>query len=280
MAEVMSIGSTYRSPRVLSKKNGNGAVEPTAVVRFAEFEADLRTGELFRGKKKIRLQEKPFQILRALVESPGQLVSNEELRHRLWSTNVFVDFDRGLKTAISKLRRALGDSGAHPRLVETLPRRGYRLVAPLTAPRNHPPPAAVERQDRIKLAVLPFDNLSADPGLEYFSDGMTQEIIFHLARLHPRRLGVIARTSAMRYKHAGKTVEQIGGELGVDHVLEGSVRRAGKRVRITTQLIQVGDQTPLWLEIYDHEFRDVLALQSRVAEAIAREIKSNLTLQD
>lgn len=280
MAEVMSIGSTYRPPRVLSKKNCNGAVESAVVVRFAEFEADLRTGELFRGKKKIRLQEKPFQILRALVESPGQLVSNEELRHRLWSTNVFVDFDRGLKTAISKLRRALGDSGAHPRLVETLPRRGYRLVAPLTAPRNHAPPAAVEHHDRIKLAVLPFDNLSADPGLEYFSDGMTQEIIFHLARLHPRRLGVIARTSAMRYKHAGKTVEQIGGELGVDHVLEGSVRRAGKRVRITTQLIQVGDQTPLWLEIYDHEFRDVLALQSRVAEAIAREIKSNLTLQD
>jgi len=280
MAEVMSIGSTYRSSRVLSKRNGNGAAESTAVVRFADFEADLRTGELFRGKKKIRLQEKPFQILRALVESPGELVSNEELRRRLWSTNVFVDFDRGLKTAISKLRRALGDSGAHPRLVETLPRRGYRLVAPLTTPRNHQQPAAVEHHDRIKLAVLPFDNLSADAGLEYFSDGMTQEIIFHLARLHPRRLGVIARTSAMRYKHAGKTVEQIGSELGVDHVLEGSVRRAGKRVRITTQLIQVGDQTPLWLEIYDHEFRDVLALQSRVAEAIAREIKSNLTLQD
>jgi len=279
MAEVMSTGSTDRPPRVLSKRNGNGVVELTAVVRFAEFEADLRTGELFRGKKKIRLQEKPFQILRALVESPGQLVSNDELRRRLWSTNVFVDFDRGLKTAISKLRRALGDSGAHPRLVETLPRRGYRLVAPLTTPRNHQS-SAVEHHDRIKLAVLPFDNLSADAGLEYFSDGMTQEIIFHLARLHPRRLGVIARTSAMRYKHAGKTVEQIGSELGVDHVLEGSVRRAGKRVRITTQLIQVGDQTPLWLEIYDHEFRDVLALQSRVAEAIARELKANLTLQD
>jgi TolB-like protein len=280
MAEVMSIGSAYRQRRLLSKRNGSYVADSTAVVRFAEFQADLQTGELFRGKQKIRLQEKPFQILRALIECPGKMVSNEELRRRLWSNNVFVDFDRGLKTAISKLRRALGDSAAHPRLVETLPRRGYRLVAPLAMPRPSHEATAAPRRDRIKLAVLPFDTLSADPGLEYFSDGMTQEIIFHLARLHPRRLGVIARTSAMRYKHAGKTVEQIGGELGVDHVLEGSVRRAGKRVRITVQLIQVGDQTPLWLEMYDHEFRDLLTLQSHVAEAIAREIKSNLTLSD
>lgn len=280
MAEVMSIGTVYRQRRLLGKKDGVHAVDSNAVVRFGEFQADLHTGELFRGKQKIRLQEKPFQILRALIECPGQMVSNEELRQRLWSNDVFVDFDRGLKTAISKLRRALGDSAAHPRLVETLPRRGYRLVAPLAMPRNSHDVAASPRRDRIKLAVLPFDTLSADPGLEYFSDGMTQEIIFHLARLHPRRLGVIARTSAMRYKHAGKTVEQIGGELGVDHVLEGSVRRAGKRVRITAQLIQVGDQTPLWLEMYDHEFRDLLTLQSQVAGAIAREIKSNLTLHD
>jgi len=274
MAGIMSIGSAYRQRRLSGKKD---ALEPRAVVRFAGFQADLQTGELFRGKQKIRLQEKPFQILRALIECPGRMVSNEELRTRLWSNNVFVDFDRGLKTAISKLRRALGDSAAHPRLVETLPRRGYRLVAPL-APRDSSDVATAS--SRIKLAVLPFDTLSADPGLEYFSEGMTQEIIFHLARLHPRRLGVIARTSAMRYKHAGKTVEQIGAELGVDHVLEGSVRRAGKRVRITVQLIQVGDQTPLWLEMYDQEFRDLLTLQSHVAEAIAREIKSNLTLPD
>lgn len=275
MAEIMSIGSAYR--RLPGKKGGASAADSKAVVRFAEFQADLQTGELFRGKQKIRLQEKPFQVLRALIECPGQMVSNEDLRHRLWSNDVFVDFDRGLKTAISKLRRALGDSAAHPRLVETLPRRGYRLVAPLAVPRESREAAAAHR---IKLAVLPFDTLSADPGLDYFSDGVTQEIIFHLARLHPRRLGVIARTSAMRYKHAGKTVEQIGAELGVDHVLEGSVRRAGKRVRITVQLIQVGDQTPLWLEMYDQEFRDLLTLQSHVAEAIAREIKSNLTLAD
>ncbi|HEV2424908.1 MAG TPA: winged helix-turn-helix domain-containing protein [Terriglobia bacterium] len=280
MAEVMSIGSAFRQRRILNRRERAYAAESTAVVRFAEFQADLQTGELFRGKQKIRLQEKPFQILRALIECPGQMVSNEELRRRLWSNNVFVDFDRGLKTAISKLRRALGDSAAHPRLVETLPRRGYRFVAPLAMPREFHSAAVAPRPDRIKLAVLPFDTLSAAPGLDYFSDGMTQEIIFHLARLHPRRLGVIARTSAMRYKHAGKTVEQIGRELGVDHVLEGSVRREAKRVRITVQLIQVGDQTPLWLEMYDEEFRDLLALQTHVAGSIAREIKSNLTLPD
>lgn len=277
----MPINGADRQRRVLSKRDGGGSsLSSNGLVHFAEFRADLQTGEVFRGKRKIRLQEKPFQILRALIEWRGQMVTHDELRRRLWSTDVFVDFDRGLKTAISKLRRALGDSAAHPRLVETLPRRGYRLVAPLGSLPDHDDPPAATARDRIKLAVLPFDNLSADPGLEYFSDGMTQEIIFQLARLHPRRLGVIARTSAIRYKHTGKSVEQIGSELGVDHVLEGSVRRAGKRVRITTQLIHTGDQMPLWLEIYDREFRDVLALQSRVAELIASEIKAHLTLQD
>jgi TolB-like protein len=278
MNELMSISRVYRPGRLFGARESASAL-PCTIVRFGEFQANLQTGELFKRKRKIHLQEKPFQILRALVERHGQMVTQEELRRRLWSTDVFVDFNRGLKTAISKLRRALGDSAANPRLVETLPRRGYRFVARVepSAPSSEPP---APFHDRIKLAVLPFESLSADPNQEYFSDGVTQEIIFHLARLHPRRLGVIARTSAMRYKGAGKSVEQIGGELGVDHILEGSVRRAGKRVRITVQLIHVGDQTPLWLEIYDHEFRDVLALQSRVAQAIASEIRANLPLAE
>lgn len=260
--------SVERSLSSLSRGEQTSSGAPT--VRFGVFVADLWTGELFKRARKIRLQEKPFQILKALLERPGQMVTREELRQTLWPTGVFVDFDRGLKTAISKLRRALGDSAENPQLVETLPRRGYRFLAQLK------PATDSVGYERMKLAVLPFENLSSNLDQEYFSDGVTEEIISQLGRRHPKWLRVIARTSAMRYKRSSKSVEEIGRELDVRHVLEGSVRRAGSRVRITAQLVHVGDQTPVWTESYDHELDDELALQSQVAEAIARQIRATL----
>src|SRR5215472_10179147 len=141
----------------------------TAVtVRFREFRANLWTGEVFKRRRRIHLQEKPFQILKTLLEHHGEMVTREELRQRLWSEDVFVDFDRGLKTAISKLRRALGDSAERPRLVETLPRRGYRFVAPVESPS---PDESEEQSGRVMLAVLPFKVLSPDGGQEYLSEG-------------------------------------------------------------------------------------------------------------
>jgi TolB-like protein/DNA-binding winged helix-turn-helix (wHTH) protein/Tfp pilus assembly protein PilF len=133
---------------------------------------------------------------------------------------------------------------------------------------------------KILLAVLPFENLSGDPQQEYFSSGLTEEMITQLGDLEPNRLGVIARTSAMQYKGARKDTRQIGRELGVDYILEGSVRREGDRVRITAQLIQVKDQTHLWAKDYDRNLRDILALQSDVASSIAREIKLKLTSEE
>ena len=130
------------------------------------------------------------------------------------------------------------------------------------------------------IAVLPFENLSGDSQQEYFSSGLTEEMITQLGDLEPNRLGVIARTSAMQYKGAKKDTRQIGRELGVDYILEGSVRREGDRVRITAQLIQVKDQTHLWAKDYDRNLRDILALQSDVAGAIAREIKLKLTSEE
>jgi TolB-like protein/DNA-binding winged helix-turn-helix (wHTH) protein/Tfp pilus assembly protein PilF len=130
---------------------------------------------------------------------------------------------------------------------------------------------------KIMLAVLPFENLSGDSQQEYFSTGLTEEMITQLGDIEPNRLGVIARTSAMQYKGAKKDARQIGRELGVDYILEGSIRREGDRVRITAQLIQVKDQTHLWAKDYDRNLRDILALQSDVASAIAREIKLKLT---
>lgn len=135
-------------------------------------------------------------------------------------------------------------------------------------------------QQKIMLAVLPFSNLSSDPQQEYFSNGLTEEMITQLGDLEPNRLGVIARTSSMQYKGTKKDTRQIGRELGVDYILEGSVHREGDRVRITAQLIQTKDQTHLWARDYDRNLRDILLLQSDVAGAIAREIKLKLTPEE
>jgi len=129
---------------------------------------------------------------------------------------------------------------------------------------------------RVMLAVLPLENLSADAEQEFFADGMTEELITHLGRLQPKRLGVIARTSAMRYKKTAKSIEEIGRELGVEYVVEGSVRRAGDRLRITTQLIQVSDQSHLWAETYDRRMADVFELQDEVAAAVAKALEVEL----
>src|SRR2546429_412815 len=141
------------------------------------------------------------------------------------------------------------------------------------------PRHAVSPGDKIMLAVLPFENLTGDPRQEYLSDGLTEEMITQLGRMHPERLGVIARTSAMQYKNTQKGMDQIGRELGVAYVLEGSLRRAGDHVRVSAQLIQVRDQTHLWAESYERDLRDILALQNDVAQAIARQIEIKLTPQ-
>jgi TolB-like protein/DNA-binding winged helix-turn-helix (wHTH) protein/Tfp pilus assembly protein PilF len=138
-------------------------------------------------------------------------------------------------------------------------------------PRAQPP------DGKIMLAVLPFQNLTGDPSQEYFSDGFTEEMITALGGLQPERLGVIARTSAMKYKHTDKAVDQIGRELGVQYVLEGSVRRDAGRTRISAQLIQVKDQSHLWAETYQRDLRDIFRVQNEVAEAIAGQIRLRLT---
>lgn len=239
-------------------------------MRFDTFELDLASGELCRGETPLRLQPQPLKVLVLLASRAGQLVSREDLQKEIWTDDTFVDFDQGLNYCIRQIRAALCDNAATPRFVETVPRRGYRFVAPLqTVPTPH--------ARRVMLAVLPFRNLSGDPEQEYFSDGLTEEMIAQLGRLNPDRLGVIARTSAMRYKHADTSIEVIGRELAVSHVLEGSVRRSASRVRVTAQLIRVSDQTHLWAQSFERAIHDILSLQSDVAHAIATEIGVQLT---
>jgi len=174
------------------------------IVRFGVFEADLDAGELRKHGLKIRLPEQAFQVLAMLAERPGEIVTRAELRERLWPGRAYVDFERGLNKAVNRLRSALGDSGTNPRFVGTATRRGYRLLAPIATESVQAPSAA---RQRIRLAVLPFENVGGDPEQEFFSDGLTEEMISELGRLSPGRLGIIARTSAMQYKHSGKRID-------------------------------------------------------------------------
>jgi TolB-like protein/tetratricopeptide (TPR) repeat protein len=236
-------------------------------VRFAAFAVDLPSGELRKHGVKVRLQEQPFQMLLVLLERPGEVVTREELRKKLWPGDTFVDFDHSLATAVKKLRRALGDSAAHSQFIETLPRRGYRFIATLEA---------APRAGKPILAVLPFENLTGDAGQEYFSDGITEEMIARLGRLHPQRLGVIARASSIRYKNTDKDVDQIGRELGADYVLTGSVRRAGGRVRIAVELVQVKDRTHLWADSFEGDRVNGVTIHGEVARHIARSLQVEL----
>lgn len=259
----MSVGAMPKNPRI---------------VRFAAFEVNLDSGELRRQGVKLRLPEQAFQVLAMLLEHAGEVVRREELRDRLWPRETFVDFDHGLNKAINRLREVLNDSAGTPRFIETVARRGYRLIAPISA--GAPPRGALRAPSKLRLVVLPFENLSADPGQEFFSDGLTEEMISELGRLNPTRLGVIARTSAMQYKHTPKRIDEIGRELEVDYILEGSVRRAESRVRITVQLIHAADQTHLWAESFNRELADIFQVQHEIARRVAASLAFELLPKD
>jgi TolB-like protein/DNA-binding winged helix-turn-helix (wHTH) protein/Flp pilus assembly protein TadD len=307
------------------------AAQPFRRFKFGVFEADLRTGELTKLGKRVRLQEQPFQLLAMLLERPGELVIREELRERLWPKTI-VDFDHGLNKAISKVREALGDSAENPRFVETVASRGYRFLADVAVVQGAQPataagdlatyetpdvPRPIDASASAKssthafgwrlsgvvtalalavflswlfyswrhplpaihsLAVLPLANLSNDASQDYFADGMTDELITHLGQISAIR--VISRTSAMTYKSVRKPLAEIARELNVDAVVEGSVLRSGERVRIAAQLIQVPADKHIWAESYEGDFRDTLALQSRVARSIAQQIRATLNRQE
>jgi TolB-like protein/DNA-binding winged helix-turn-helix (wHTH) protein/Tfp pilus assembly protein PilF len=283
----------------------------TGTVRFGVFELDCQTGELRKQGVKVRLQGQPIEVLKRLLENPGELVTREDLRKRLWPADTFVDFDQALNNSVQRIREALGDSAQSPRFIETIPKRGYRFVGSASSPQAEP--ATRSRTEKPKkshrtayltfaallilagvgmvmlvlrwqqnrrlqqirtMAVLPLENLSGDPTQEYFADGITDELITEVAHLHPLR--VISRTSVMRYKGTRKPLPEIARELGVDAVLEGSVTRSGSQVRVTAQLIEARTDTHLWSGEYAREMRDIISLQREVAGDIAHQIRLHL----
>jgi TolB-like protein/Tfp pilus assembly protein PilF len=240
---------------------------------FGAYRLDVQSRMLFRAGEHVALPPKVAELLVALVEAEGRVLTREQLLQRLWPDTVVEE--GSLTSHISMLRKALGESLKGQDFIETLPKRGYRFVAPVKQAAYQ----AVDRGvERAMLVVLPFENLTAGgERYDYFSDGLTEEMITELARLSPEHLGVIARTSAMQFKSTTKSIAQIGSELGVSHVLEGSVRRVGERVRITAQLIRVSDESHLWAQSYERGLHDVLEVQAEVARAVAGEIQIKLT---
>jgi len=320
-----------------------GTTASTRIIRFGVFEVDLNAAELRKSGLRVKLPEQPFQILTVLLEKPGELVTREELRNRLWQSDTFVDFDHGVNNAVMRLREVLGDSSDSPRFIETLPRRGYRFIAhvdesPWLLPSSTPQQPDAQRQassttenqpaspasptlssasrrpyfkqrqkfmvggvvaivllasalawlkirpvgtdvrQSTSIVVLPLENLSGDEEQNYFADGMTDDLIANLAKI--RSLRVISRSTAMAYKRTRKPLSEIAQELHVDAVVEGTVLRAGDRVRITAELVQVSTDRHLWADTYEGQIGDVLALQNRVSSAIVNEIRVNLSPQD
>jgi TolB-like protein/DNA-binding winged helix-turn-helix (wHTH) protein len=235
---------------------------PSGTIRFGPFEVDGGARVLRKRGLRIKLRRQSFDILSALLEHPGETVTREELRGRLWPETVFVDFEDSLNSAVKRLRSALGDSAITPQYIETIPRVGYRFMA-------RADPAAKAGGGVFRMLVLPFSNLSGEPAQDYLSDGLTEEVTGELSLLDPS-LAVIARTSAMHYKGSRKGIAAIAGELNLDYVLEGSVRWSEGRVRVAAQLIDARRETHLWANRFEGELTDFVHFQCEIAEAVAR----------
>ncbi|HVN07724.1 MAG TPA: winged helix-turn-helix domain-containing protein [Patescibacteria group bacterium] len=299
-------------------------------VRFGAFEANLRTRKLYRGNEVVRLQEKPFQVLTALLERAGSVVTREEIRARVWPDDDYLDFDGNLNTALNKLRRALGDLREQPAFIRTIPRTGYLFIAPVavlpeevaaessvelsepTAP--IPPPektmetsaVAEARHSAVRwtylalgvllcglgaltlrflwpysswasrpvtgravLLVLPIESPGGDSSSADFADGLSDALITRMSGVNSKDLGVIARTTAAQYRNAHKTAEQIGRELHVDYLLEGTVRRDAQRERVFLWLVRTSDQAPVWAETYDRGAQGALSAEDEISAHVA-----------
>ena len=253
---------------------------------FADHTLDIARRELRRGAEPIALEPQVFDLLAYLVQSRDRVVSKDDLIATVWGGRIVSDAT--LSSRIYAARKALGDSGEEQKLIRTVARKGLRFVAavstqplrsgagacrPSRRPTSEPSPA-LPLPDRPAIAVLPFTNMSGDPEQEYFSDGISEDIIAALSKL--RWFFVIARNSSFVYKGQAVLIRQVAKELGVRYVVEGSVRRAADRVRITVQLNDAATGGQIWSERYDRDLADVFALQDEITAAIVASIEPQL----
>jgi len=276
-------------------------------IRFGPFDVDPSSGELRKHGVRLKLQGQPFQVLCVLLERPGEIITREELREKLWSADTFVDFDVGLNTAIKKVRDVLDDSAETPRFIETIPRRGYRFVYPLSSPASDPlgtqprsnwrtaglvvivaavlialPIIAIRTRmlptqvagKTMRVAVLPLKNFSGDPQQDYFAAGMTEMLITELGRLNA--LQVTSHQSVLAYKDSTKRIPEIARELDVDAVIEGTVQRAGDRVRVTINFVQAQPENHLLAQSFEKDATKLFEIQQDVARAVAGSVRIRL----
>ena len=262
------------------------------VVRFGVFEVDLRAGELFKQGIKIKLQQQPFRVLALLLEHPGEVVTREDLRQAIWPAGTFVEFDVGLDAAIHKLRSALGDSADNPRLVETLPRRGYRLIVAVeevvATPEEHRPVGVAaliagavalasiaivwhpwSRHTTNSVAVLYFS--APDTADAYLANGLTEDVtslLGSVASVQVKSPGVVRRAQGASPGDA----PAIARALGVHYLLDGNVRRVGARVRVSVRLLTGTTAVAAWGDVFDRRPDELLALPSEIAQAVATRV--------
>jgi TolB-like protein/DNA-binding winged helix-turn-helix (wHTH) protein len=312
-------------PSSASEAAANDPEISPSCYRFETFEIDAQRRELHRNGLKIHLKGRPFTLLKVLVESQGRVVTREELRGHLWTSDTHVDFDANLTTAFYKVRKALGDSSRDSRFIETIPGQGYRFTEPVVAIKRHaatPTPAAraeeietdasqspavtlqahtisplkrrlasvlvgalvliviacvgyirvlsssVARGKSVRLVVLPFADNTGNAADENFSDGLQDELITQLTRRHASEFSVIAQTTAMTYKHTGKSVQQIARELDVSYVVEGAVQECDGHMHISARLVRAADQSEIWADSYDRPLNDIVQSEFEVADRI------------
>lgn len=247
--------------------------------RFENHTLDRNLRELTRGGTPVPMQPQVFDLLVYLVEQRGRVVSKDDLIAKVWGDRIVSD--SALNSRINAARKALGDDGEAQRLIKTVPRKGFRFVgevleqdpATATAATIQATPARAA-PDRPAIAVLAFENMSDDPEQEYFCDGISEDILTALSKV--RWFLVIARNSSFTYKGRAVHIREIADELGVGYVVEGSVRKAGDRVRITAQLNDATTGSHIWAEHYDRELGDVFAVQDEITNAIVAAIEPQI----
>lgn len=255
--------------------------------RFDEFVLDTDRRELRRGTDTVAVEPQVFDVLEFLIRARDKVVSRDDLLAEVWHGRIVSEAT--LSSRVNAVRTAIGDNGEQQRLIRTLPRKGFRFVgeviertdgpSPLvvTAPATAPLPDVTDPEG-LSIAVLPFTNMSADPEQDYFGDGIAEEIITALSRCSG--LFVIARNSSFTYKNKPVDIREVGRTLGVNYVLEGSVRRAGERLRIIAQLIDARSGAHLWADKFDGDRSDVFDLQDRITEQAVAAIEPTLRIAE
>src|SRR5438128_1195904 len=258
------------------------------ILNFDDCEIDLERRELRRAGMAVHVEPQVFDLLAYLAQNGDRVVSKDEIFASIWEGRIVSDST--LTSRINAARTAVGDSGKAQKLIRTVPRKGLRFVGDVRTEPDRPEPAdtlnsppdatdgptraALQLPDRPAIAVLPFTNMSGEPEQEYFSDGISEDIITGLSKL--RWFFVIARNSSFIYKGKSVHMKQIAEELGVRYVVEGSVRKDGDRIRLTAQLNDVATGSHLWAERYDREMTDVFAVQDEITESIVAAIEPKL----